>query len=323
MPLKTPIAFCIFNRPSLTGKVFNSIRKAKPNRLLVIGDGPRAGNDEDPERVAQSRAVIEQVDWDCTVTTNFSEVNLGCKQRMASGLTWAFEQAEELIILEDDCLPEPTFFSFCEQLLERFRDDERVMMISGNNFQPDGPDGPGGSQSTDESYYFSRWPHIWGWASWRRAWNHFDVEIKSWPLSKQNHDLENAFGSAQEYEHWSALFDQVHAGKIDTWDFSWAYAVWKNNGLSILPTTNLISNLGFGETATHTVDMNSKLANLKTGRIETLTHPTRIKPNVAADQYTWENIIAPPLLPTRASKRPKWYRRIFGNQTPVDIAARF
>ncbi|MDG1873864.1 MAG: glycosyltransferase family 2 protein [Mariniblastus sp.] len=320
MPLKTPIAFCIFNRPALTAKVFESIRKVAPERLLVIGDGPRAGNREDELRVRQSRAVLERIDWKCKLETNLSDKNLGCKSRMASGLTWAFEQSEELIILEDDCQPDPTFFSFCEQLLERYRHDDRVMMISGNNFQPKSPhDSDPAQQQAAESYYFSRWPHIWGWASWRRAWNHFDVNIESWPQTKQRGQLKDLFRSDEEYQHWASLFDQVHAGKIDTWDFSWAYAFWRNKGLSILPTSNLISNLGFGPSATHTVDVNSKLANLKTERIETIIHPDHVEPNLAADLYTWENIISPPSPTREIHNRPKWYRRLFGRSKPTSV----
>ena len=229
MSLNTPIAFCIFNRPELTRRVFQSIAQAKPKTLYVIADGARPDHADEQELVNLSRAVIEQVDWDCDVKTNFFSANLGCKQRMASGLSWAFQQSEELIILEDDCLPHPSFFGFCDQLLDRYRNDERIMMISGVNFQP-APNSP-------HSYYFSRWPHIWGWASWRRAWNHFDVDVASWPEIKESQQLMSAFGSDQEYQHWAAILDRQHAGDIDTWDFPWAYACWINRGLSILSTT--------------------------------------------------------------------------------------
>jgi len=306
MSLKTPIAFCIFNRPELTREVFETIRFARPSRLLVIGDGPRFDRPEEEALVRETRKVIEQVDWPCEVQTNFSDVNLGCKVRMSTGLTWAFEQSEELIILEDDCLPDPSFFNFCESLLDYYRKDERVMMVSGDNFQPNQIEN---KPSGRASYYFSRWPHIWGWASWRRAWKHFDVNIESWPSTKSKGELENRFGSTEEYNFWSAQFDRVHAGEIDTWDFSWAYAVWKQNGLTILPNVNLVSNLGFGTDATHTLDPLSKLANLPVGKINQLTHPEKIEPNVLADQYTWHNILAPPPEPKQPQPK-KWHRRI-------------
>ncbi|MEN2383889.1 MAG: hypothetical protein KA716_33360 [Gloeotrichia echinulata DEX184] len=154
MPLSTPIGFFIFNRPDLTAQVFEAIRQTKPHKLLVVADGPRFPEEE--EKCLKTREVIKSVDWDCEVLTNFSEINLGCKYRVYSGLDWVFSQVEEAIILEDDCLPTPSFFYFCQTLLQRYRDDERVMHISGNNFQF-------GQSRTPYSYYFSKYNHIWGW----------------------------------------------------------------------------------------------------------------------------------------------------------------
>lgn len=156
--LTTPVAFIIFNRPDTTEKVFAEIAKAKPPKLLVIGDGPRVSRQGEAEKVAAARSIIQCVDWDCEVQTNFSDVNLGCKRRVSSGIDWVFEQVEEAIILEDDCLPDPTFFRFCEELLARYRHDQRIGMISGDNFQF-------GSRRNDDSYYFSKYVHIWGWAT--------------------------------------------------------------------------------------------------------------------------------------------------------------
>ncbi len=306
--LQTPIAFCIFNRPQLTARVFEAIKRSRPRQLLVIGDGPRADRPDEAQLVQQTRDILQRVDWECDVKTNFSETNLGCRNRMATGLTWAFEQAEELIVLEDDCLPDPTFFGFAQSLLNHYRDNDQVMMISGDNFQP----GP----TSDNSYYFSRWAHIWGWASWRRAWNHYDLSIESWPADKANGLLAGAVDSRAELQYWSNVFDQVHRGEIDTWDFSWAYALWKRNGLAILPETNLVTNLGFSESATHTIDPASKLANLPTGSMEHIVHPARIERNIAADIYTWENIMAPAETasvsqPNQKNPPPlKWHQRL-------------
>ncbi len=301
MSLETPIAFCLFNRPDLTRRVFQAIAHARPKALYVISDGPRSDHPDEERLVEQSRAVIEQIDWDCTVKTNFSNVNLGCKTRIASGLTWAFQQSEELIILEDDCLPHPSFFAYCEQLLERYRLDQRIMMISGDNFQP--------SRRSRYSYYFSRWPHIWGWASWRRAWEQFDVKISSWPEFRSSEKLKSRFGSQQEYEHWSHVLDEQYAGKIDTWDFPWAYACWCNSGLTILPERNLVANIGFGPEATHTMNPCSQLANRTTQEIGRLIHPAHVLPDYVADQYTWENILSPPAVETSSRGNDKWYHR--------------
>ena len=308
MLLETPIALSIFNRPELTARVFEAIQRARPRQLLVIADGPRVDRPGEQEAVTQTRKILERVDWPCEVKTNFSPTNLGCKTRMATGLTWAFEQAEELIVLEDDCLPDPTFFSFAQSLLRRYRDNPRVMMISGDNFQP----GP----TSSNSYYFSRWAHIWGWASWRRAWKHYDLEIESWPADKINGSLAKSVDSPAEYQYWSNVFDQVHQGQIDTWDFSWAHAMWKQNGLAILPEVNLVTNLGFSDSATHTIDPSSKLANLPTGSINQIVHPSDIRRNVAADVFTWKNIMAPPKADfsdqpiTGGHENLKWHQRL-------------
>lgn len=302
MSLNTPIAFCIFNRPELTRRVFEAIALAKPKKLLVIGDGARSDRPEERQLVEQTRAVVERVDWDCEVITHYSPTNLGCKQRMSSGLDWAFQISEELIVLEDDCLPDPTFFDFCQQLLERFRNDPRVMLISGNNFQP--------NRHSQHSYYFSHWPHIWGWASWRRAWNHFDVQISSWPEIKSDQALRSVFPGEEQYRYWAGVLDRQHAGEIDTWDFPWAYACWINSGLTILPESNLIANLGFGPDATHTTDTASRLSNLETYPIGQLNHPPRVLRNEVADQFTWDHILRPPSQPDSQGPRDRWYRRL-------------
>lgn len=173
--LTTPVAFIIFNRPDTTERVFAEIAKAKPQKLLVVGDGARANRNVEVAKVAACRAIIERVDWPCEVLTNFSEINLGCKVRVSSGLDWVFEQVEEAIILEDDCLPDPTFFRFCQEMLARYRDDQRIGMISGDNLQF-------GRRQNDESYYFTKYVHIWGWATWRDRWrDSYDVNLKKWP----------------------------------------------------------------------------------------------------------------------------------------------
>ncbi len=300
MSLQTPVAFFIFNRPELTHRVFKAIAKAQPRTLYLIGDGPRQTHPNEAAQVRQSRQVLQQINWPCIVKTNFSQRNLGCKQRMATGIDWAFGQSEELIILEDDCLPTPSFFKYCDQLLQRYRDDDRIMMISGDNFQP--------QRHSPFSYYFSRWPHIWGWASWRRAWRKFDVAIETWPQTKSSRELRPVFGSEQEYQYWESLLDRQHAGEIDTWDFPWAYACWANQGLTILPETNLVSNLGFSSTATHTTNADSELANLPTQELGELVHPPQVERNHVADQFTWENVLSPRSAEGQQSK-PKWYHR--------------
>ena len=277
--LKTPVAFIIFNRPDTTEKVFAEIAKAKPPILLVIADGPRNYRPDEAEKCALTRAIINRVDWDCSVLTNYSDVNLGCKNRVASGLDWVFEQVPEAIILEDDCLPDPSFFRFCEELLERYRHDHRIAMISGDNFQF-------GQNRGDASYYFSRYNHIWGWASWRRAWSHYDKNAAIWPQFHQSSCLKLLLKSTREQKFWQKVFQAVYDGKIDTWDYQWVLSSWSQGMVSIIPAVNLISNIGFGADATHTKSA-SIYANMDTHELTfPLIHPEIILANIDADIFT-------------------------------------
>ena len=242
---KVPVLFLIFNRPDLTIQSFEAIRAARPDQLFISGDGPRTGEVEDVEKVALARTVTERIDWDCEVRTRFHDQNLGCAQAVSSGIGWAFESVNNLIILEDDCLPSTSFFPFCTELLERFRNDQRVFVISGDNFQQ-------GPPRTSYSYYFSRFNHCWGWATWKRAWKHFDLEMRLWPEIRDGNWLVDVLQDPLATTYWKRIFGQVHAGKIDTWDYQWTFACWMQGGLTVLPAVNLVQNVGFGENATHT-----------------------------------------------------------------------
>jgi hypothetical protein len=277
--LGTPVALIVFNRPQLTRTVFAAIARAKPRKLLLVADGPRSSGEA--EDCAQARAVADEVDWDCEVMTNFADENLGCRRRVSSGLEWVFSEVEEAIILEDDCLPAPSFFSFCENLLAAYRDDERVMHIGGANFQ-------GGRSRTADSYYFSRYCHVWGWASWRRAWRNYDVEMKSW---QENRELIRAsFADQTERAFWTDIFDRTQAGQIDTWDYQWVYACWAQNGLAVIPDVNLVSNLGFGAGATHTHDPAAAEAGLPVADIWEVRHPRSVVRHHEADDYSFDHV---------------------------------
>lgn len=252
--MKTPVAFIIFNRRETTQRVFNAIAEARPPRLLVIADGPRTGVEGERERCEQTRAVIEQVDWECEVLTNFAEVNMGLEPRVISGLNWVFEHCEEAIVFEDDCLPHPTLFPYCDDLLERYRDDERVMMLSGCNFHPH-------SNPTPYSYHFTRYSFTWGWATWRRAWQHFDAEMRLWPLLRETPWLSDLLGDEAAARFFRGIFDRSLGGFLE-WDYRWMFACWAQNGLAVTPSVNLLSNIGFGTGATHTTNTASPVANL-------------------------------------------------------------
>jgi len=280
--LNTPVAFIIFNRPDTTARIFAEIAKAKPSKLLVVADGPRKDRVGEAEKCAETRAIINQVDWPCEILTNYSEVNLGCKRRVSSGIDWVFGQVEEAIILEDDCLPDQTFFRFCQEMLERYRNDQRVGMISGDNFQF-------GTKRSDASYYFSRYNHIWGWASWRRAWKFYDVSMKLWPQFRDDKYLDYFFADKNIKNYWLTAFEATHSGKIDTWDYQWVFASWANNMISIMPNVNLISNIGFGANATHTVADSIFSSMPVEPMIFPLRHPDGIYVNVKADKFTADN----------------------------------
>lgn len=276
--LKTPVVLIIFNRPDTTERVFEAIRQARPPQLLVIADGPRTNRPGEVDRCAAARQIVDRVDWDCQVLKNYSEVNLGCRKRVSSGLDWVFNTVEEAIVLEDDCLPHPSFFRFCEELLEKYRHEDKVMAISGNNFQF-------GQRRTPYSYYFSQYTHIWGWASWRRAWQHYDLSMSQWPKMQASGWLQKKLQYPEVVRHWSQIFQLAYRG-FDTWDYAWLFTCWLHNGLSILPEVNLVTNIGFGEDATHTKS-SSKLANIPVEAIKTpLKHPPSLDINHLADRFT-------------------------------------
>lgn len=279
MSLRTPVALIFFSRPDTTARVFAQIAAARPQRLLLIADAARPDRPGERERCEATRALVERIDWPCEVEKNYATENLGCRQRLASGIDWAFQRAEELIVLEDDCLPHPGFFPYCEALLERYRHEPKVVQISGCNLQH-------GRRRGEASYYFSRYNHVWGWASWRRAWKGYDPAMPDWPSVRESGWLEQWLGDAELVSVWRRIFDDVHAGRIDTWDYQWTYACWRKAGLTALPNVNLISNLGFRPDATHTV-ANSPYAALPLKPLRwPLRHPEVIERNDAADRYT-------------------------------------
>ena len=280
MSLSTPVAFIIFNRPDTTERVFEAIRQAKPLKLLVVADGPRIDRPGEVEKCVATRAVIDRVDWECEVITNYSDINLGCKRRVSSGIDWVFSLVEEAIILEDDCLPAASFFQFCQALLEKYRHDDRIMHIDGTNLQF-------GQTRTPYSYYFSKYAGIWGWASWRRAWKNYDVDLKSWEEFKMSQAIESVHINPYEQKYWSEILDRVYQGKIDTWDYQWNYACWSQGGLAVVPEVNLITNIGFRPDATHT-HHDSHLSALPLSEISQLEHPRFVIAHREADKYIFD-----------------------------------
>jgi hypothetical protein len=279
--LRTPVALLIFNRPEATRRVVQEIVRARPPQVLVFADGPRADHPEDAELTAATRAVIREAPWQCEVLTNYSDINLGTRYRPATGLDWVFQTVEQAIFLEDDCLPHPSFFRFCDELLEKYRDDGRIMMVSGDNFLP-------GRELSSDSYLFGHYVGIWGWATWRRAWRHYDVDLHRWKSVRDTQFLYNILGNDAEVDLWRYFFDRIVSGASQTWDHQWQFACWSQHGLSIVPTTNLVSNIGFGPGAQHYVEIDPRLADLPAGEmLFPLRHPSAMVRSRAVDDFVF------------------------------------
>ncbi|MDR1226087.1 MAG: nucleotide-diphospho-sugar transferase [Prevotellaceae bacterium] len=271
--LSTPILFLIFNRPDTTQQVFNAIRKAQPKRLYIAADGPRLSRQGESELCEQTRAIIKQVDWDCEIKTLFRDENLGCGLAVSSAISWFFEQEEEGIILEDDCLPSPSFFTYCEEMLQKYRNDTRIMMVSGSNYLVEWK-----SQRLD--YFFSMFGSNWGWASWRRAWQAYDYNMQRWANPEAREAVRAISPSGQSFAARYRSYTNVFNGHATTWDFQWAFCRYINSGLTIMPSVNLISNIGFGDQSTHT-SIVSRAAALP---LKELTFPLRNNPIVSYDR---------------------------------------
>lgn len=280
------VAFIAFNRPALTLASFDAVRQSKPSRLYVITDGPRTNHATDIGKCAQVKSILSKVDWDCSVKTNFSETNLGCKNRVISGLNWVFEHETEAIIIEDDCVPRKSFFDFSSSLLRKYVNDDRVYVVTGNNFQQ-------GTTRGDASYYFSKYNHCWGWATWRRAWSKNSPSLTFWPAWKQSSQWMSFHQSDLERLFWERMFDKAFNSEIDTWDFGWTASVWHQGGLTATPNSNLVSNIGFNKEATHTRRKNLLLSNLSTEDLGSIIHPNAMHADADADGFVFRSVISP------------------------------
>jgi len=268
----TPIAIFNFNRPYLTRQVFEVVRQIKPKRLLLVADGPRADRPNDARLCAEVRAIFDKIDWECEVSKNFADANMGSFMRNSSGLSWVFDTVEEAIILEDDCVPSLSFFPYCKELLERYRDDPKIAVISGNCFVPPGP------EQADASYFFSIYGLTWGWATWRRVWRQVDLDMSWWEYSAGRKLLKKTFPNAFERLYWLWLYEDIHRGLIkNAWDYQLILTMFRNLWLCVVPKVNLISNIGFGSDATHLIDDATPLAFMKRDEQEfPLRHPVKI-----------------------------------------------
>lgn len=283
--MNTPVALILFNRPDATARVLDVIRKIRPPQLFLIADGPRPDVTGDIERCREARAVVNNIDWPCELYRNYSDTNLGCGKRPVAGISWVFEHVEKAIILEDDCLPHPSFFMYCEELLERYQDDQRIMHIAGNNRGFSRNDGK-------YSYYYSLLPYCWGWATWRRAWQHYDFNLGHLQDVIAGKLLKNVLNDGQAVRYWEQRFwDLKRSQRPDIWDFQWTFACWIHHGLAIVPNENLVRNIGFGEDATHTKASDPRIENLEERPIKLpLSHPPFVNRDVPLDKAAFRDI---------------------------------
>ncbi len=288
----SPVLFLVFNRPSTTKRVFDAIASARPPKLYVAADGPREHVPSDAARCNETRAIATSVHWPCQVYTKFRSHNLGCRVAVSDAIDWFFEQEPEGIVLEDDCLPHRDFFPFCDALLARYRDDDRVVSISGQGHAH-------AAGTADASYYFSVYNHCWGWASWRRAWRAFDRGIPCWPSRRESRWLHDVGGGSRQFTtYWRGIFDDLYAGRVDSWAYAWTYACWKHKGLSAIPVRNQVSNIGFGDAAAHTTNVDDPRSALATRSMDfPLVHPDTITVDRLADRRTGKEFFG--ITPTR------------------------
>ena len=275
MNFNKPILFLTFNRPDVTLKVFKQIKAVKPDKLYLASDGARSNRENEINIVDSLRKkLINEVSWDCEIKTLFQENNLGCRNAVSSAIDWFFKNEEEGIIIEDDCLPTQSFFHYCSIMLDKYKLDKRVWHINGFN--------PLSNITSDETYFFSLIPSVWGWATWRDRWKEYDVNIANYKEVRDN--IKSNFPIQKLANFWIDKFDQ--SPSVDTWDYQWLFTVLNNNGLCTRPSLNLIQNLGFGEDATHTKNQNNFISNLESKELDLnkVVHPKSFIPRLDKDE---------------------------------------
>lgn len=290
--LDTPVLLLIFNRPQTTKRVFEAIRNARPKKLFVAADGPRSNKPGEDEKCSEARRIATNVDWECDVKTFFRDENVGCGRGPAEGISWFFDNVQEGIILEDDCLPSPLFFRFCEELLDRYRHDNRVMEIGGNTFLNEK------HRDKEYSYYFSSHNNIWGWATWRRAWALYDFKIKGYESIVRSGDLKSSFPYLYEFDFFKWKLDYTYANieNVSWWDYQWELVRRVNSGLAIVPQRNLILNIGLGPDATHTLSEDGVGASLVFEELDfPLRHPEFILQDSRKDELFFRWAFTTPL----------------------------
>ena len=280
--LKTAVLFLVFNKPDTTRQVFEAIRKAKPTRLYIACDGAREGNNKDRQNIIEVKKITSKVDWPCKIKTRFNKKNLGCKYAVSSAISWFFKYEKMGIILEDDCLPSKSFFYFCDDLLAKYKNEHRIMHIAGMTYVEKK------NNKENYSYHFCKVGGIWGWASWRRAWKKYELEMKSYKQATQENIFDHIFyGKPQMKDFFKNMFKHAYKNNY-TWDYQWTFTKIIHNSINIMPAKNLIKNIGFAnKNATHTTNKESKYSDMKINQLNfPLNHPKFI---VIDENFNYEN----------------------------------
>lgn len=285
------------------------LAKVRPVRLYVSADGPRDHKPGEEARCREAREIVLQPSWPCEVITNFSDKNLGCKRAVSGGISWFFEQETEGVILEDDCLPDPSFFGFCKELLERYRQDERVMHINGTVFLQ-----PSDLSEVSSSYFFSQIPHVWGWATWRRAWEAFDPGMRDLNSLVGDPRYRKLFLKTPHAKYWPKLFRHVMKKKVDSWATPWAYSIMSAGGLCVAPVVNLVHNIGFDGEATHTKQ--SSISPQTKTISDRLLHPKEVIASRYLDSLVMEKIFVKTLWQRLLRRGAGWYTAFISKWQP-------
>ena len=306
MQFDIPIVYFIFNRPDCTKKSFSIIRNQKPKKLFIISDGPRVQNFNDKEKCKECLEIVNQIDWPCDVKTNYSNINLGMKERNITGLNWAFSFEEELLILEDDNLPVDEFFKFVEKVAPIYRNNEKIFQITGVNWQD-------GIIRGDSSYYFSKYNNLWGWVTWKRNWKKYDVKISEWPNYKKSENWKKKNPNDIERYYWEKLFDEYYSNEINSWAYAWLFSAFYNDSLTVTPNVNLVKNVGLHGDGTHEFKNKNSLTK-PYGQIKfPLVHPKNIEENSEADEYTFNNIFGGKEMKSIKGQFKKFIKKILFN----------
>lgn len=287
--IQTPVLFLTYKRLETSNRVFEQIRRVRPRKLFFASNGPNPENSDDGILVTNVRSLVHRVDWDCQIYTRFLNHHLNVRESIVSSLDWFFSHVDEGIILEDDCLPDISFFEFCERNLALYRRDNHVFGITGCNFLEHSR---GQAHGETSLIYFSRFNHVWGWATWRRSWDKYDKKIEFWPRWSRSFRWQRFWSNWWIRAYWEIIFDRVYNGIIVTWDYQWLLCAWFNDGLTVTPPVNLVSNIGFGPEATNTSDVDSELANRPVGSLEIAYKKQSIAWNQIADQRVMQHVFS-------------------------------